>query len=48
MFKLWHSKGWPVEKVRNEFCPELNQIEVYKILRVKRQAHLAKIQPKLI
>ena len=48
MFKLWHSNGWTVERVRNEFCPELNQIEVYKILRVKRRAHLAKIQPKLI
>jgi Mor family transcriptional regulator len=48
MFMLWHLKGWPIDRVRKEYCPNLNQIEVYKILNRKRQEHLAKIQPKLI
>jgi Mor family transcriptional regulator len=48
MFNLWHLKSWPVERVRKEYCPELNQIQVYKILSTKRQEHLAKIQPKLL
>jgi Mor family transcriptional regulator len=47
MFKLWHVKSWPIEKINQLYCPELNQIQVYKILREARQAHLAKIQPTL-
>lgn len=48
MFKLWHLKSWTVEKVHHQYCPELNQIQVYQILRTKRQEHLERIQPKLI
>lgn len=48
MFNLWHLKSWPIDKVRKEYCPELNQIQVYSILRTKRQEHLARIQPKLL
>ena len=48
MFRLWHDKSWPVEKIRSEYCPELNQIQVYKILRTKRTEYRNKIQPSLI
>ncbi|WP_416305186.1 Mor transcription activator family protein [Neptunicella sp. SCSIO 80796] len=48
MFRLWHDKSWPVDKIHKGYCPELNQIQVYKILRTKRREYLAKIQPKLI
>jgi len=48
MFRLWHIQSWSPEKIRNQYCPELNQIQVYKILREARQVHLKKIQPQLI
>ncbi|MGQ8367112.1 Mor transcription activator family protein [Glaciecola sp. 1036] len=48
MFKLWHLKGWMIEKIHKKYCPELNVIQVYKILHVKRKEYLAKIQPNLL
>lgn len=48
MFKLWHEHSWPVDKIRKEYCPQLNQIQVYKILRIKRNEYLNKVQPSLI
>lgn len=48
MFRLWHQQSWTPEKIRAQYCPELNQIQVYKILREARQVHLKKIQPQLI
>jgi len=48
MFRLWHNHSWPVNKIHKEYCPELNQIQVYKILRTKREEYRNKIQPKLI
>lgn len=48
MFRLWHEKSWPVERIHKEYCPELNTIQVYKILRIKRKEYVAKIQPTLL
>nr|WP_253819168.1 Mor transcription activator family protein [Alteromonas sp. 07-89-2] len=48
MFRLWHNHNWPVEKIRKEYCPELNQIRVYEILRTKREEYRNKIQPQLL
>lgn len=48
MFKLWHLHSWPVDKIHKQFCPELNIIEVYKILRIKRQEHIARNQLSLL
>lgn len=48
MFRLWHDKSWPVDRIHKEYCPELNQIQVYKILRTKREEYRNKIQPKLL
>lgn len=45
MFRLWHEQSWSIERIHNEFCPELNQMQVYKVLSDKRKAHLKKIQP---
>ena len=33
MFRLWHDKSWSVERIHKEYCPQLNQIQVYSILR---------------
>jgi Mor family transcriptional regulator len=48
MFRLWHNDNWTVDKIHKEYCPQLNQIQVYKILRTKREEYRNKIQPKLI
>tara|TARA_B100000965_G_scaffold406093_2_gene443127 strand:- start:3812 stop:4243 length:432 start_codon:yes stop_codon:yes gene_type:complete len=48
MFRLWHNHSWPVERIHKEYCPNLNQIQVYKILRTKHREYRSKIQPTLI
>lgn len=48
MFQLWHIKSWPIDKIHREYCPELNQMQVYSILSTQRKLHLKKIQPQLI
>ena len=47
MFRKWHNDGWPIDRIHNELCPELNQIQVYKILRTKREERRRKLQPTL-
>ncbi|GAB5378989.1 MAG: hypothetical protein Alis3KO_00760 [Aliiglaciecola sp.] len=47
MFRMWHNHAWSIARVHQEICPELNQIQVYKILRIKREERRRKLQPTL-
>ncbi|WP_102798751.1 Mor transcription activator family protein [Bowmanella denitrificans] len=48
MFRLWNQHNWPVARIHKEYCPELNQIQVYKILQHKREEYRAKVQGRLL
>ena len=48
IFQLWHEQSWTPKKIHQQYCPELNEMQVYKVLDQQRKAHLKRIQPKLI
>lgn len=47
IFRLWHEKSWLPDRIHQEICPELNQMQVYKIIAEKRKERVNKHQPSL-